>query len=177
MVLFYYDRKGNDMKNIHNYIAIIMIFIVLVFSITITHLYIKYSETGTITTVKKYYDIMFSNTTIDYESELSVKANSENDSLHIEIPNLKERKEFIFSVDVTNIGNVDCIVDNYSIGNIMSNVDTSKINIEVSLNKDEIIKGSESKKIYVKVRYGGNDKDITPYINFNINYVFNEVKI
>ena len=165
------------MKNIHNYIAIIILFVVLVFSITITHLYIKYSETGTFNTVKKYYDIIFTNTTIDYESELSVKANSDNDSIHIEIPNLKERKEFEISVDAVNVGNVDCVVDNYSISNIVSNIDTSKIEIEASLIKDELIKGSESKRIIIKIKNGSNTKEENPYINFNINYVFNEVKI
>ena len=165
------------MKNIHNYIAIIILFIVLVFIITITNLYIKYSEKGTINTIKKYYDVMFNNTTIDYDSQISVKTNSDNDSIHIEIPNLKERKEFDIYIDATNIGNIDVVVDNYSISNIISNVDNSKVDISASLIKEDVLKGSESKKINIKVKYNGNDKNITPYINFNINYVFNEVKI
>ena len=156
------------MRNIHNYIAIIILFIVLVFSITITHLYINYSETGTIDTVKKYYDVMFVNTLMEYETEMSVKANSENDSIHIEIPNLLERKEFDIYVDATNIGNIDTIVDNYSISNIVSNVDSSNVSISSSLIKDELLKGSESKRIIIKVKYNGKDKVAQPYINFNI---------
>ena len=174
MILFYYGRKGIDMRKIHNYILLIILFVLFIFGITMTHLYIKYSETGTVNVNKKYSDIIFTNTIIDYESDLSVKANSNDDSIHVEIPNLKEYKEFEFSVDATNVGNVDTIVEGYSISNIVSNVNVSDISIETSLLKDEIIKGSVSKKIIIKVKYLGKEKE--PYINFNINYLFNEVK-
>lgn len=162
------------MKDKIYYSIMIIVFILLVVASTITFLVINNSETGTSKFIKKYYDIMFVNTTLN-NNDMIVKVDNDKDSIHIEIPNLNEINNNTFSLDVKNIGNEDVVVNNYSFSNIDTNINSNDIEVLVSLNKDEIIRGSSDKKLNVTINYKGNDKNITPYYNFNINYLFDEV--
>ncbi len=161
------------MKQTTKYILLVLIFIVIVVGITFSFLFIRYDEKGSVEVIKKYYDVMFINTMIEDNKKTSIKLNNNDDSIHISIPNLNEEKLTTFSVDAINIGNIDTYVDNYSISNVDTNANINDVQIEVSLNKDELIKGGESKKINVKVKYNGNSEEKI-YYNFNINYVFNK---
>ena len=106
-----------------------------------------------------------------------IKTNDGSDSIHIEVNNIIENKEIELSLDMKNIGSRDVIVDNYYYMNIDSNVDLSKVEITSSIEKNDVIKGGESKKLFIKIKYNGKEKIDNSYYNFNINYVFNEVKL
>ena len=160
------------MKNSQKYVILIIVFISLIASITFTYLYIHYKDQGTGTFYKKYSLIKFSNINMNSEADLSVKANDDNKSIHIEIPDLS-KKEFEINIDATNIGNNDLISDNYTITNVVSNV-SDYVNVTSSLEKGDVIKGGDSKKIVIRIKYNGVIKGEIPYFNFNINYSFKE---
>lgn len=162
------------MKNSIKYIVIILILIISVGFITMSYLKAHYNETGEIKVTKKYYDIIFTNIMVD--NDISVKVNNDEDSIHVEIPSFKNSEASI-SIDVNNIGNIDAIVDNFSYTNIVTNMVKDNMLIDVSLQKDSVIKGSESKRLNIILKYIGNDQIENPYYNFNINYIFKEVSI
>lgn len=164
------------MKNTLKYIILLILSIILVVSITFTYLKLHYSEKGIIKVNNGYYDIVFSNVLIEND-DAKIKTNDNDDYVHIEINNLIENKEIELSLDLKNIGSKDVFVDNFSYANIDSNVDLSKVEIISSLEKNTIIKGGESKKLFVKVKYNGKEKIENSYYNFNINYVFDEVRL
>lgn len=163
-------------KNNFVYAVCIVLFVVLVTSVTITYLVINEKDRGISDVSKKYYDVIFSNVSIDYESDISVKINNEKDYIHIVIPNLNEfERSSSFAIDVKNIGNISAYVEKMHLSNIISNIDPSKVNVDVSLVKDDIIKGGESKKLIITITYIGKEKIEIPNYEFNINYSFNEV--
>lgn len=163
------------MKDKIKYIVLIIIFSLFVFSLTISKLLIKYDDNGVVNVFKEYYDIIFTNPSIDYDSEISVKINNEKDFLHIDIPDLGKYKRIEISLDANNIGNIPAIVESMTISNIDSSVSNEEINVDISLSKDNIIKGGESKKVNIIVTYDGKEKEV--FYNFNINYVFNKVNL
>jgi predicted transport protein len=155
---------------------ITLLIVVLVFSITITYIVVQKTENGTGTIKTKYYDIFFSNPIIDFDSKMEVKVNNEKKKISLNIPDLNEFKEpNSFLIDVKNIGNLDAYVDNMFLNNIKSNIETENINIDISLVKDEIIKGSESKRLIITIKYKEQEIEETPYLNIDINYKFGEV--
>ncbi len=157
-------------------IVLVVLFIILALFSTFTFLIISKKETGNVKFIKKYYDIMFVNAQTLNDS--SIKVNNEEDYIHIEIPNLNEfNKEILLSIDAVNIGNIDTYVKNFSISNIDTNLKDNDVNISLSLDRNEIIKKSEYKKINIKITYNNSNKIENPYYNFNINYVFDEVSI
>ena len=161
------------MKNSLQYIVLIIIFITCVVSITLSYLHTNYKEMGSIKVTKKYYDIMFDNAIIDNNST-SIKIDNDKDSLHIEIPEFKNDVEF--SLDVKNIGNVDVLLDSISYTNVVTNMDKTKVKVITSLEKNDIIRGGDEKKLVVKITSDGvNIED--PHYNFNINCIFKEVSI
>ena len=89
---------------------------------------------------------------------------------------MNKDKSATISLDVINIGNISVYVDNYSITNVNTNARSTDFDIDVSLKKGELIKGGESKKVFVKVKYKGNNSDDVFY-NFNVNYLFNKDKL
>ena len=139
-----------------------------------SYLYIHYKEQGTGNFIKKYSDIVFNNVSFDYENDLMIKVDNINDSIHIQIPELNNKKEIEINIDALNIGNNDMISDNYTITNVMSNVDNSYVSVTSTLNKDDVIKGGDSKKVVIRVKYNGNIKGEIPYYSFNLNYSFKE---
>ena len=164
------------MKNSLKYIILVILVIALVVLITFTYLNLHYSQKGTIKVNKNYYDIVFSNIMVEQDG-VKIKVNNTDDSIHIEVPNIIETKEINFSLDVKNIGNKDVLVDNFSYTNVDGNIDTSKVEIISSLEKNTTIKGGESRKLFVTIKYDGKEKIEDSYYNFNINYVFDEVKL
>lgn len=163
-------------KNRYITFMLFLLIVVLVFSVSITYIVIEKDETGAGTIKTKYYDIMFTNASIDFDSKMEIKIDDAKDKISINIPDLNEFKESnSFSIDVKNIGNIDAYVENVSLTNIKTNIETENINIDMSLIKEDIIKGSESKKLILTITYKGQVIEETPQISFDINYKFNEV--
>ena len=164
------------MKDTTKFIFMVIVFMVLVVSMTFCYLFLHYKEKGDVNITKKYYDIKFINAVVSENIKSSVKINNDNDSFHVEIPNMNKDKSATISLDVINIGNISVYVDNYSITNGNTNARSTDFDIDVSLKKGELIKGGESKKVIVKVKYKGNNSDDVFY-NFNVNYLFNKDKL
>lgn len=163
-------------KNEYITFMLFLLIVVLVFSVSITYIVIEKDETGAGTIKTKYYDIMFTNASIDFDSKMEIKIDDAKDKISINIPDLNEFKESnSFSIDVKNIGNIDAYVENVNLTNIKTNIETENINIDMSLIKEDIIKGSESKKLILTITYKGQIIEETPQISFDINYKFNEV--
>ena len=163
-------------KNRYITFMLFLLIVVLVFSVSITYIVIEKDETGAGTIKTKYYDIMFTNASIDFDSKLEIKIDDAKDKISINIPDLNEFKESnSFSVDVRNIGNIDAYVENVNLTNIKTNTNTEDINIDMTLRKEDIIKGSESKKLILTITYKGKNTEEIPQISFDINYKFNEV--
>lgn len=163
-------------KNRYITFMLFLLIVVLVFSVSITYIVIEKDETGAGTIKTKYYDIMFTNASIDFDSKMEIKIDDAKDKISINIPDLNEFKESnSFSIDVKNIGNIDAYVENVNLTNIKTNIETENINIDMSLIKEDIIKGSESKKLILTITYKGQVIEETPQISFDINYKFNEV--
>lgn len=163
-------------KNRYITFMLFLLIVVLVFSVSITYIVIEKDETGAGTIKTKYYDIMFTNASIDFDSKMEIKIDDAKDKISINIPDLNEFKESnSFSIDVKNIGNIDAYVENVNLTNIKTNIETKNINIDMSLIKEDIIKGSESKKLILTITYKGQIIEETPQISFDINYKFNEV--
>lgn len=163
-------------KNKFVYFMIFLLIVVLVFSVTITYIVVQKEETGIGNISTSYYDILFTNTTIDFESKMEVKIDDTKDKISINIPDLNEFKQSnSFTIDVKNIGNIDAYVDNMFLGNLKSNVETENINIDISLIKDDVLKGAESKKLIITITYKEQVIEETPYFSFDINYKFSEV--
>ena len=155
------------MKSKISTIIFICVLIVCVFSVTVSRLLIKYEAGGSGVINKGYYDIVFSNPTVNTSDDTVIKINSDDDYIHIEMPNLANyMEEKTISVDLTNIGNLDTKVESM----FFSNVDTN-LSINVNFDKDEIIKGSESKNVYITIKYNGPYREDAFY-NFNVNYEF-----
>lgn len=163
-------------KNNFIFIMLFLLIVVLVFSVTITYLVIQKSMNGTGIVETSYYDILFTNTTIDFDSKMEVIVNDDEDKISIKIPDVNEfLEENSFTIDVRNIGNIDAYVDRMFLSNLDSNVETENFNVDISLVKDDVIKGSESKKLKISITYKGIKLEELGYFNFDINYKFNEV--
>ena len=164
------------MKEKLMYTALVLVFIVLVLTCSLFYLFNNYTVTGSAEVKKKYYDIKFSNVTIDYETDMTVKLDNDKNIISVKVPNLNNfRRTNSFSIDVTNIGNINAKVVNYLIESTSTNIDTRNVNIDISLGKDDIIEGGKTKKLIIRITY--NDKDLieSPYYEFNIKYNFDEV--
>lgn len=164
------------MKEKITYALIILLFSILVLSLALYYLFNGFSIRGDANIIKKYYDIKFNNVSIDYETDMTVKLDNENSTIQVKVPNLnKFKKTNSFSIDLTNIGNIDAKITNIRIENIFANIDTKNVNINLSLDKEDIIKGGETKKLNIEITYNGKDKIEQPYYEFSIKYVFDEV--
>lgn len=164
------------MKEKLMYTALVLVFIILVLTCSLFYLFNNYTVTGSADVKKKYYDIKFSNVTIDYETDMTVKLDNDKNIISVKIPNLNNfRRTNSFSIDVTNIGNINAKVVNYLIENISTNIDTRNVNIDISLGKDDIIEGGKTNKLIIRITYNGKDLIESPYYEFNIKYNFDEV--
>lgn len=164
------------MKEKITYALIILLFSILVLSLALYYLFNGFSMMGKADIIKKYYDIKLNNVSIDYETDMTIKLNNENGTIQVKVPDLnKFKKTNSFSIDLTNIGNIDAKIIDIRIENIFANIDTKNVNINLSLDKEGIIKGGETKKLNVEITYNGKDKIEQPYYEFSIKYVFDEV--
>lgn len=164
------------MKEKITYALIILLFSILVLSLALYYLFNGFSMMGKADIIKKYYDIKLNNVSIDYETNMTIKLDNENGTIQVKVPDLnKFKKTNSFSIDLTNIGNIDAKIIDIRIENIFANIDTKNVNINLSLDKEDIIKGGETKKLNVEITYNGKDKIEQPYYEFSIKYVFDEV--
>ncbi len=164
------------MKEKITYALIILLFSILVLSLALYYLFNGFSMMGKANIIKKYYDIKLNNVSIDYETNMTIKLDNENGTIQVKVPDLnKFKKTNSFSIDLTNIGNIDAKIIDIRIENIFANIDTKNVNINLSLDKEDIIKGGETKKLNVEITYNGKDKIEQPYYEFSIKYVFDEV--
>jgi hypothetical protein len=166
------------MKDRIKYISLIAVFIILVFSITITNLLLKYDDTGSFVSNKEYYEIRFSNVRVNYDIDTIIKVNNEDNSLHFELSNLNDYvEEKTFYIDVTNLGNKSAYVTNMYLTNIDTNEKSDKIDIYTSINNGDRINGGEQKLLIVRVKYNSKESKDIKYYNFNINYNFDKVNL
>lgn len=164
------------MKEKITYTLIVLLFSILVLSLALYYLFNGFSIRGDANIIKKYYYIKLNNVSIDYETDMTIKLDNENGTIKVKVPDLnKFKKTNSFSLDLTNIGNIDAKITNIYIEKIFANIDTKNVNINLSLNKDDIIKGGKTKKLNVEITYNGKDIIEQPYYEFSIKYVFDEV--
>lgn len=164
------------MKEKITYALIVLLFSILVLSLALYYLFNGFSIRGDANIIKKYYDIKLNNVSIDYETDMTIKLDNENGIIKVKVPDLnKFKKTNSFSLDLTNIGNIDAKITNIYIEKIFANIDTKNVNINLSLNKEDIIKGGKTKKLNVEITYNGKDIIEQPYYEFSIKYVFDEV--
>ncbi len=161
------------MKDRIKYISLIAVFIILVFSITITNLLIKYDESGSFKSYKEYYEIRFNNAKIEYDIDTKIKLDNDNSSIHFEISDLNDFiEEKVFYIDVTNLGNKDAYVTNMYLSNIDTNENGDKVDIYTSINNGDRLFGGEKVILIVKIKYNSKESKDKKYYNFNINYAF-----
>ena len=164
------------MKEKITYALIILLFSILVLSLALYYLFNGFSIRGDANIIKKYYDIKLNNVSVDYETDMTVKLDNENSTIQVKVPDLNQfKKTNSFSIDLTNIGNIDAKITEIRIENIFANIDTKNVNINLSLDKEGVIKGGETKKLNIEITYNGKDKIEQPYYEFSIKYVFDEV--
>ena len=164
------------MKEKITYALIVLLFSILVLSLALYYLFNGFSIRGDANIIKKYYDIKLNNVSIDYETDMTIKLDNENGTIKVKVPDLnKFKKTNSFSLDLTNIGNIDAKITEIRIEKIFANIDTKNVNINLSLNKEDIIKGGKTKKLNVEITYNGKDIIEQPYYEFSIKYVFDEV--
>lgn len=163
-------------RQIINYVLSILFLIIFIFVITYSYLNTNFSQKGNIDYKKKYYDIVYNNVTIDYDTTMKVKLDSENDTIKVRINDLNEfKKANSFSIDLTNIGSINAKIKNIRILNIQSNVELKDVNIDISTAKDDIINGGETIKLIICIKYNGKKIIENPYYFFDIKYDFDEV--
>lgn len=164
------------MKEKITYALIILLFSILVLSLALYYLFNGFSIRGDANIIKKYYDIKLNNVSVDYETDMTVKLDNENSTIQVKVPDLNQfKKTNSFSIDLTNIGNIDAKITEIRIEKIFANIDTKNVNINLSLDKEDVIKGGETKKLNIEITYNGKDKIEQPYYEFSIKYVFDEV--
>ncbi len=150
------------------YIVLVLLFIALVISVTVSTLYIKYEIKGDFNYTRNYSELKYSNIVMDNDN-ITVKMNDNNSSIHIDIPELD--KEATISIDINNIGSSSVILDSYQIINIDTSLNKDNVIVDTSLVKDEVIKGGYSKKLIINVKNNNKGKG---YYNFNIDTIFKE---
>lgn len=160
------------MKKSINYIIFIILLIVLVISMTLSVLFLKYKDQGKFNLSRKKFDIVFTNAIVNDEN-VKFKINNEKKYIHIDISKLP--KEIQLSVDIKNIANIDALVKNFSYSNIDTNAQDGEVEVTTSINNGEIIKKGEAKKLNIVIKNNTNNEDL--FYNFNINYLFEEYNL
>lgn len=159
-----------------SYSISIVFLILFIFVLTYSYLNTNFSQKGNVDYKRKYYDIVFNNVTIDADTTMKVKLDSDNDTIKIRVEDLNEfRKANSFSIDLTNIGNINAIIKNIRILNTNSNVQLKDVNVDISTNVKDIINGGETKKLIICITYNKTSEIENPYYFFDIKYDFDEV--
>ena len=160
------------------YIMSFLLIVTIFVSLRITYVVVEKNNEGISEFSNEYFDIIFSDPIIDFNTDMKVSVDKNKDVIKIDIPNLNEfNKSNSFSIDAKNIGNLDAYVDKFYLSNLVSNIETTNFNIDISLVEDEIIRGSETKKIFITLTYYGKEISTSeaPFISFDLNYLFKEV--
>lgn len=179
--IIYIEWKGIYMKNRikKKKITLIILSVIAIICVVGTYLIINYEESGSTNIDNEYYEIMFGNVFIDFETTMEVQPNNNDKSILINIPDLNEfkiKKEF--TIDIQNIGNKNAIVSRMFLNHIESNVDSTLVNISISYDEGRNLLGGTINQIIVGIEYLGEDlpqlemEDATPTISFSINYTF-----
>ena len=158
-------------KNI-KYIILIILFILLVTSITVSILFNRYKVQGNFNLSRKRFDVVFTNTLVS-NSSVRFKVDNDKKFMHIDVDKLD--KEIVLRADIKNIGNIDAIIKNYSISNVNTNALDGQVSITSSINNQDVIKKGESLKLKIVIKNNSSRDDI--YYNFNINYLFDEYNL
>lgn len=159
-----------------SYSISIVFLILFIFVLTYSYLNTNFSQKGNVDYKRKYYDIVFNNVTIDADTTMKIKLDSDNDTIKIKVEDLNEfRKANSFSIDLTNIGNINAIIKNIRILNTNSNVQLKDVNVDISTNVNDIINGGETKKLIICITYNKTSEIENPYYFFDIKYDFDEV--
>jgi hypothetical protein len=165
-------KHDNEIK----YSIVAIIFIVFVFIVTITFLEINLKYKGTTDVRNNYYDIKLLNPTIDYNTTSTIKIDNDTNTVSIKINDLNiYTKGNSFNIEMYNIGNIDATIGDIIINNIDTNVDKNKVDIKLSVNKNDSIDASEKKMLNILIKYNEIDPSDEDYFNFNINFYYREI--
>ena len=108
-------------------------------------------------------------------SEVKYESNNDELFIHDDIVSvrLNELKDEL-SFNIYNIGNNDIKVSYLDIGIINTNLNRDKLNIKLDLNKNDVIKGGQVKRVVVYIDYDKNEIKENSYLNFDLKYSFSE---
>ena len=167
------EKRKDEIK----YSALILVFILFIFTITITFLEVNLRERGSSDIRNNYYDINMLNATIDFETTSKIKLDNDTGNIKILVNDLKEYVNGnSFSLELYNIGNIDAEINEILATYIDTNVDIDKVKVELSLNKGTIIKASEKKMLKIMIKYNEDKPSIEDFYNFNVQITYKEVK-
>ena len=142
------------------YYLVIFMFIVFISAFIAFFIIKNVNIKGKVQIEKKYSNIVYELK----DSDLSLN----NDLVCIRMNNVKNELYF----DIYNTGNKDITIDNTNINYVSTNMDKDKLNIRLSAEKDDVIKGGEVKRVVININYDDSIKE-DDYLNFDIKYSFN----
>lgn len=153
------------------YILLTVVFIVFVFFFVYSYLINNYSEKGQVNTIKKYSEIKFINTQIDFETNISINLLEKDYTIQIKIPEVNEIiTNRIINIDMVNIGNKEITLNGCKIDNIVTNLKRTNPKITI-INDNSIIKGGENFRIGIDMIYESK-KELNSFYNFDIKCTF-----
>ncbi len=142
------------------YIVLLILFVVFVIGLDIIF-YMRYSNiSGKLSINRKFYDINY----ITDNSNVKLY----NGDINVNIKNLDEEVYF----DIYNSGNINATLDSVSFKSITSNLEEENFTITSSLQKNDVIKGGETRRVYINITCENCNKDTE--LAFNTEYVFTE---
>ena len=148
-------------KNKAIYVLLLIIFVVLVLALDITF-YLNYSNiSGKLSIKKKFYDINY----ITEKNNVKLY----NEAINVNVNNINEEVYF----DIYNSGNENAVLENVTISSITSEVEKEKFIINSSMKEKDIIKGGETKRVYINISCESCDIENVK-LAFNVKYDFVE---
>ncbi len=142
------------------YIVLLILFVVFIIGLDIVF-YIRYSNiSGKLSINRKFYNINYitdNNNVKLYNGDINVNIKSLNEEVYF---------------DIYNSGNINATLDNVSFKSITSNLEEENFVITSSLQKNDVIKGGETKRVYIKITCENCNQDTE--LAFNIEYDFTE---
>lgn len=153
------------------YILLLVVFIIFVFFFVYSYLINNYSEKGKVNTIKKYSEIKFVNTQIDFETNISVNLIEKDYTIQIKIPEVNEiTTNRTININMANIGNEEITLNECKIDNVVTNLEKSNPKITL-INNNSIIKGGENFRIGIDMLYESK-KELNKFYNFDIKCTF-----
>ena len=142
------------------YYLVIFMFIVFISAFIAFFIIKNVNIKGKVQIEKKYSNIVYELK----DSDLSLN----NNLICIRMNNVKNELYF----DIYNTGNKDITIYNTNIKYVSTNMEKDKLNIKLSADKDDVIKGGEVKRVVININYDDSIKE-DDYLNFDIKYSFN----